>query len=417
MNDKKVKILYAITKGNFGGAQRYVYDLAVELPKEKFEAVVAMGEGAELEKKLGEAGVRTLKISSLTRDVSFAGDLKSFFQFLKIVRKERPNVVHLNSSKMGGIGGFAVKVFNAFFRPKKSAPVKIIFTGHGWAFNEQRGWMSKKIILLAHWVTIILSDVTIAVSEKTKSDFDGLPFAAKKIKTVHNGLGTVNFKTREEARAALAPKIADKIWIGTISELHKNKGVDLAIESFSKISPEFPDAFLVIVGDGEEKENLERLVKSKGLEEKIVFCGRVENGAEYLKAFDIFSLTSRTEAFPYVILEAGQAGLPILASSVGGIPEMIKTMQNGILVRAGNTKDISGGMKYLLENPDKAAAFGANAKKEIAEEFGLQKMISRTVEIYLSPLGKSPEQNQLPQKTTDPVPPACGKDETGFSKP
>src|SRR6185437_2692500 len=98
------KVLYVITKGNFGGAQRYVFDLATHLPKEKFEAVVVCGVGGSLIEKLRDAHIRTITISSLERNASIFSDIAAFFALWKIIRQEKPDILHLNSSKAGGLG-------------------------------------------------------------------------------------------------------------------------------------------------------------------------------------------------------------------------------------------------------------------------------------------------------------------------
>ena len=113
----KRKILFVITKSNWGGAQRYVYDLAAALPKGEFEVVVALGGTGEasaqtglLAERLKEASVRTIFLSSFTRDIYFFGEFKAFFELLKVIREERPDTLHLNSSKAGGIGSVAGRI-------------------------------------------------------------------------------------------------------------------------------------------------------------------------------------------------------------------------------------------------------------------------------------------------------------------
>ncbi len=105
----KTKILYVITKGNFGGAQRYVFDLATHF-KEDCEVAVALGAGETLERKLTEKNVRTIKIPDLSRDVSLISDIKSFFFLIRVFQKERPDVVHLNSTKIGALGALAARI-------------------------------------------------------------------------------------------------------------------------------------------------------------------------------------------------------------------------------------------------------------------------------------------------------------------
>jgi glycosyltransferase involved in cell wall biosynthesis len=252
------------------------------------------------------------------------------FSLIGIFRKERPDIVHLNSSQMGGSGAFAARL---------TGVKKIIFTGHGWAFNENRPGWQKMLARFFHILTILLSHQTIAVSHITKEQI-GKPWNKKMI-VIRNGLHAIDFVNKKSARELLLAKIveqnpeAQKIllenptWIGTISELHKTKGLDFAIEAIAKIE----NVIFVVIGDGEERKNLERLIRRCKAEQKIFLLGRIEMASRYLKAFDIATLTSVTEALPYFLLEAGAAGLPIIASNVGGIPEIIENDVTGILIR------------------------------------------------------------------------------------
>src|SRR3989344_9582024 len=152
-----VKILYLITKSNFGGAQRYVYDLATETKKRGHDVVGGFGGDGPLATKLADAGVRTVSIATLERDVNPLNDFKTFLKLLDLFAKERPEVIHLNSSKMGGLGALAARLWNAWnwifsFLGRGGHPARIIFTGHGWAFNEERTDLERFIIGSLPWL-------------------------------------------------------------------------------------------------------------------------------------------------------------------------------------------------------------------------------------------------------------------------
>ncbi len=372
ISKNKRKILYVITKGNFGGAQRYVFDLATSLSRENFDVVVAFGEGGMLQEKLKNLGVRTIEINSLKRDVGFL-DLKVFFELIKIFRKERPDVVHLNSSKIGGIGALAGRL---------TGVQRIIFTAHAWAWNEDRNIFSRIIIAKLHWLTVLFTHKTITVSESLAKQMMRFPFVSKKLLTIHNGIASFVVEDGFKARQIIGPAIHHGVWIGTISELHKNKGLDFLIEAFARISSQYKDCGLVIVGDGEERANLEKLVAEKKLQDSVHLVGVIPNAKIYLKAFDIFTLTSRTEALPYSLLEAGFAELPTLASCVGGIPEIIDNEENGILVKKGNIDEIEKGLIFLLENSKNGAEYGLKLKQKVEREFMQNVMVKKTKVLY-----------------------------------
>lgn len=398
----KLKILYLITKANWGGAQRYVYDLATGVPADSFDVAVIAGEGQELFQALEEKGIRTIRLSNLKRDVKIWGDFQTFFELIEIFKKEKPDIIHSNSSKMGLLASLAGRFYNFYstiLRTSNAKPARttgavqsggrytlhatrIIFTAHGWAFNENRSLVSKKILLFLHWLTILFSHITIAVSEKTKSDISRLPFLGEKLTVIYNGIESPLFKEKNDARNMLVPKAIGSFWVGTISELHKNKGLDFAIDAFKKFLEDVPNSIFVIIGDGEEKLALEKQILDNNLTGKVFLLGRIPNASEYIKAFDIFTLTSRTEALPYTILEASLAKVPIIASSVGGIPEIITSLKTGILTRPGNVKEIYNGLMHLARNQKQGSVYAENLFKVINKKFSQAEMIKQTMYIY-----------------------------------
>ncbi len=372
---KKLKVLLMITKGNFGGAQHYVFDLATNLPGDMFDVVVASGEGVTLRKKLDVAHVRSIFIDSLQRDVSIYRDLKAFFEIISILKHEKPDILHLNSSKIGILGGIAGRI---------AGIQKIVFTGHGWAFNEERSFLSKGIIGFLHWITILCSHNTVAVSERTKDQIKHFPFVKNKIATILNGIGNIDFLIRATARESLVSGKADATWIGTISELHTNKGIDTAIRAFLHISAQYPEVIFVVIGEGEQRKKLEQLIERAGLTTRVFLVGFKSDANTYLHAFDIATLTSRTEAFPYFPLEAGMAELPIVGTWVGGIPEIVLNHETGLLTLKDSVSEIVQAFITLLENKELRLQMGASAKETVKEHFNLEKMITKTCNLYLS---------------------------------
>ena len=370
----KKKILYVITKSNWGGAQRQVFDLATNLPEDKFETAVALGGGGLLKEKLDGAGIRTIAVETLGRDIKIFNDLISFFKIFQIIKKEKPDILHLHSSKVGFLGALIGRLLGI---------KKIIYTVHGWMFLEKQPQWWTITMRFFSWLTILLTHKTIAVSENDKNasaDFIGVK---NKITVIPNGINTINFLEKSEARKKILPNqktLDGEFWFGTIAELHKNKGLNFAIEALDKNLP----AVLVIVGEGEERKNLERLILERELQEKVFLVGQIDNPATLLKAFDVFLLPSTKEGMPYSILEAGAAGRPVIASNVGGLPEIITDMESGILVRAGRPAEIRKAMEFLINNPERRAAFGAALQSVVAEKFGLSKMLGQIETLYNS---------------------------------
>lgn len=303
------KILYVITKSNWGGAQRYVFDLATSLPKDEFKTQVALGGNGILKEKLVSSDVRTISIKSLQRNVSIGADIQSFFELRNIFKSERPDVVHLNSSKAGGVGALAARF---------AGVPKIIFTAHGWPFWEQRGALSRAAIWFFSWLTALLSHGVICVSEYDLRVARHMPFIKKRAVRIYNGIAQpMTLGSGEKIRSAfpMSAKIT-----GTIGELNKNKNQRALIEE----ARHTPNMYVAIVGEGEEREMLKVLIQKYELNGRVKLFGFMP-ASDALPGFDSFALPSLKEGFPYVLLEAKLAGLPISANRIGGVGEILDT--------------------------------------------------------------------------------------------
>lgn len=380
---QKKKILYLITKSNWGGAQKYVYDLATNLPQDSYESVVALGGEGELETRLREAQVRTIPIKNLGRDIRISDDIGAFFDVLKNIRKERPDVLHINSSKAGLFGAIAGRL--------AMVPM-IIFTAHGWAFNESRSSSTKKALTFLQWLTVMLCHRTICVSDKLVKEISKLPLTSPKVARIYNGVKPPLFLERALARVSIiekAPALKEHegdIWIGTIAELHNNKGYDAYAEAVSILSE--TDYFntrpirFVWIGEGGERADLESFITSKKLSERIALTGHIQDAARLLRAFDYFILPSRTEALGYVLIEAGLAQLPVIATAVGGIPEIIEDLKTGLLIQPENPGEIAKAIGFILDRPEDAKKMASNLNEKVSSQFSFEKMIEETEVFY-----------------------------------
>ncbi|MEK7574745.1 MAG: glycosyltransferase [Patescibacteria group bacterium] len=397
--ENKLKILFLITKSNFGGAQRYVFDLATHLPKEQFESVVALGGSGALKEKLETEDIETITIPGLERDIHVLKEIHVFISIFKIIRGVKPDIIHLNSSKAGALGALAARFYTLFLKLfplrgiSRRETTKVIFTVHGFAFKEKRKPMTKKIIEYVSWLTLALSHQTIVVSKDDQKKASQFLFVQSKITLIYNGIDSPTFKDRVEARKILSDKIGAKIseetlWVGSIAELHKNKGLEYGISALTLIKRQgitgnkISNLAYIIIGAGEEKENLKMMIQREGLSEKIFLPGGYAGAAELLKAFDIFLLPSLKEGLPYALLEAGSAGLPTIGTNVGGISEVIHDMKSGIVVKEKRPKEIADALTFLSDNEQKRKEFGERILQTIQTEYTLDRMVKETIEVY-----------------------------------
>ncbi|MBX4181688.1 glycosyltransferase family 4 protein [Candidatus Parcubacteria bacterium] len=361
-----MKILYGITKSNMGGAQRYVLDLATEAKKAGHDvAVLCGGEGA-LVHKLKEEGIRVIGIKRMQRDISLIDELHSFYFILRTLIAEKPDVFHTNSSKMGGLGNLAARL---------AGIKKIIFTAHGWAFNESwRPVWQKAVIKVGYWPMIALSHKTICVSKKTLEQIDAWPFIKNKLVVIYICIKPFDLMRRE----------GNGFVVGCIAELHKIKGLDVLLLAWAEFIKKHREAKLVIMGEGEEHKELKTLAQELSISNSVSFAGQVDNARAHLLDFDIFVLPSRSENLPYVILEAGLAKLPVIASRVGGILEVIETGLSGILVEPENYQEIFSSLLLLADDKVLRDRLGEALYNTVSTKFSLDKMSQETFKLYSS---------------------------------
>ncbi len=379
---RKKRVLIVVTKGNWGGAQRYVFDVATGLTVQGYEVSVAAsrpasGSDAGLLPALEKEGIETLTLFSMGRDLSVKGDFAALRELLKIIHTKKPDILHLNSSKAGLLGTLAGQLLRV---------PRIIFTAHGWASEESRPLKERALFLLLHSLTVLLSHVTITVSEHTRRHLTWFPFTARKMVTIYNGVKKGTDLSRAEAWELLIKRIPvlaahyTSYRIVSIAELHPNKGLDVALSGLAALQS-VPWVW-VIMGDGEEKQKFEKAIQERGLGGRVILAGRVPHAAEYLPAFDLFLLPSRKEGLPYVLLEAGSAELPVLATSVGGTPEVIRSMKNGILIDPDVPEAITGAVRIMAADPQKCKQFGRKLKERIEEDFSTESMLQGVVNAY-----------------------------------
>lgn len=379
MGMPKTKIIYCVTKSAFGGAGRYVLDLATSLPRDNFDIAVAFGGRGILKEKLENAGIRTITLEALERDINISNDFEVYKKLLLIFNVEKPDVIHLNSSKIGGLGALAGRM----------AGVKnIVFTAHGWPFNENRNIFSKVAIWLLSWLTALLSTKIIVVDEYDLRQAEKFPFCKDKIFLIHNGISDFELLKREEARKAIIGRIGkdpfkNKICIGTIAELHKNKGLKYGIEAIGRLpDKELEKIIYMIIGEGEDREELTSLIAELKLKEKVFLLGFMDDAKKYLNAFDIFMFPSLKEGLPYALLEAGYAGLPIITTRVGGIPDIIGDIKSQFLVESKRSLELSRALSEIINNKKVRDALSKKTKENVAVKFNLEKMTENTIKIY-----------------------------------
>lgn len=378
------KILYIITKSVWGGAQRYVFDLATRLPADRFDIAVACGGNGPFAQKLQERGIRTIPVAELERDVGFGKEIRAFWSLFRICRREQPDIIHLSSSKAGGIGAAAARLSSCFAH---HSPL-VVFTVHGWPFNEDRPWWQRIAIFLASWCSVLLHDRVIIITTadyRTARKF----IPERKLALIFHGIASIPFLPRSDARAFFSERMhanlaADALLVGANAELTRNKGLGYLIAAAAEMKSKIHNLEfrILVIGEGEERQRLQEKIHRLGLEDTIFLIGFVPDARRYLRALDLFVLPSVKEGLPYALMEAAAAGLPIAATRVGGIPDIIHHGETGLVVAPKDPAALAEAMSRLLNERMFATRLGSHARDKAFKSFRIDAMIANTISLY-----------------------------------
>ncbi len=374
INSKK-RILFLITQSEWGGAQQFLYQLISNLDKSRFEVNLATGSdgGGELTKMLGN-DVQTVTIKNLKRDPSILSDIKSLYEIRDILNDVQPNILFLNSSKAGFNGSLVTR----FFKLKISKP-RVIYRIGGWTFNDPWPFYKKIFYFLLEWISASWKNVIVLNNKHDLKQAKKYGIRPQDLILIPNGLDkkSLDFLSRTQARSKLSQlghRIDNnKIILGTIANFYPTKGLAYLIRAVSLLK-NTSDFQLIIIGDGQQRMMLESLIKQKKLT-NIILAGRLDNAYRYLKAFDIFVLASVKEGFPWTILEAMQARLPIIATRVGAIPEIIDHNRSGLLIPARDAEALAQAINSLTDS-SKREELAKQALLKVNQDFKLDSMIN-----------------------------------------
>lgn len=385
----KVKILYIITKTDVGGAQKYVSDLARNIDRNKFDAKILYG------------GKDIFWLSNKVRPwFLFANNWLAIFELVRLFKKEKPDIIHLNSSMAGVLGALAAQIYK--FTAKESGKnLRVVFTAHGWVFNptNKLNPVIRLAYLALHKISSYLQDEIICVSEYDYALAKQYGINPRiSLHTVHNGIDPdIKFIDKIKARKEILNKLKIQIsnfkkdtpWVGSVGRLVKEKNYETYISSALEIIKKYQSEgtkeqipYFFLIGEGLESEKLKLQILNSKLEERFFIIDPAGDDAKYLKAFDIFVMSSIKEGLPYTLLEAMAAELPIVVTEAGGIPEIIKNHSNGMMVSQKNPKQLAQAISGLLANPSIREELASSAKKAVTDHFNINEMISKTEKIY-----------------------------------
>ena len=363
---ERPRILLLVTLAETGGAQRYVAALVPALVGAYDVAVAAHGSGP-LHAAVEEAGAEYVPLRHVRRPLSAWRDLLGLFELLALLRRLRPHIVHANSSKAGVLGRVAAWV--------AGTPIRL-FTVHGWAFRAASGRRAA-IYRVAERLARRLTTVTICVSEAERTA--GL---AARACDAHS---TVVIRNAIDAGDYLVTSSrTEQPTIVAVGRLQAPKDVVTLVRALSGMQRRPLRA--VVVGDGPDRPEIESEIRRLGLTGVVDLAGERDDVTEILAASDVFVLSTRSEGLPMAVLEAMAAGLPVVASRVGGLPELVLDGETGLLVPPGQPAALAVALETLLDDPALRERLGAAGRARVQTHFALEPFRDAHRELYRSEL-------------------------------
>jgi glycosyltransferase involved in cell wall biosynthesis len=362
-------MLLLVTLSEWGGAQHIVYLLAKHL-KQNYAITVACAPGGELIQKLGRENISIVSIPTLVRALHPWKDLLTFWKLYRRMKQEPFDLVHTHSTKAGLLGRLAARL----------AGVKaIVFTAHGWAFTEGRSpWKRKWLALMERFSAFFTNKIICVSAHDRQLALEFKVAKPEQLVVIHNGLDPQPFSQRDKRRAKQEfgwEEISIVTFVGRLASPKEPLVLLEALQHLEKTR-------VVIVGDGPMRPELEVYAKQYGLSEKVLLLGMREDVPKILAASDIFVLTSRWEGLPLVIIEAMLAGLPVVATQVGGVSELVEDGVTGLLVPRSDPIALAHALKKLLTDETRGQQLGEMGHHRALERFTLAGMLEKYHRLY-----------------------------------
>lgn len=374
---RRINLLHLITVLEPAGAEKLLVDITRKLDKSKFNLTVAYIYGpGTLAKE-----IRKVKVGVV--DLSRKGKLDPLLliRLVLLLRRKKIRILHTHLLHASIVGRIAAKL---------AGITNIITTRHYSYYHKEKSLVSR-----IERKTAIFNSDFIAISSDVKKYMRGKEkYRSEKIVVLHNAVDLSLFNSVDRLGIS---KPQDDLVVGSIGRLHPSKGYETLLRSMSYVIEKLPTVKLVIIGTGREKNNLEKLSAQLGVFDNVTFLGRKQplEIPGLLKTFNLFVLASNWEGFGLAVVEAMASGLPVVATNVGGLPEIVEDGQTGFLVPSRKPRVLAEKIIHLLQNPDLCLKMGKQGRRRVESLFSLDGMIKELEYLYLDMLKREMNRKKL----------------------
>jgi len=382
------KILHIITRLDRGGSAENTLVTCLGLA-EKYELVLVHGLSLESRmtdwekqsvdsriKGAMERGVKVIPFPSLVRRISPLQDLRAMFSLCRLIMREKPDMIHTHTSKAGILGRCAAWLARV--------PI-ILHTAHGHVFYGHFGPSASTFFVLLERLMALITDRMIALTQGERNDYIKSSVSRPdRIVTIHSGVDIYDYMS---ARVNIEEKIKSLgistkgLVVGTVGWLLPIKGPMHLLNAMESVWQGYPEATLVFVGKGDLEAELRARALEMGASDRVKFLGWRDDIPEIMQILDVFALPSLNEGMGRVLVEAMAAGKPVVASRVGGVPDLIKHGENGFLVGPGDENGLSVAILKLLADKSMRNQMGEKGRI-MAREFSVENMIEKIDVLY-----------------------------------
>jgi glycosyltransferase involved in cell wall biosynthesis len=389
--DRPVRVLRVIARLNMGGPALHVAYLTHGLRERGYDTTLVAGSLARGEDSMEfvarELGIEATHLPELRRDIAPIRDLQATLRLAQLIRRLRPDILHTHTAKAGAVGRMAAALVG------DARPPIVVHTFHG---HVLRGYFGPRLSygfrLLERWLAK-RTDALVAVSPEVRDELVRLGVApAGKFHVVRVGIelsgrvAGVDGRAETRRRLGIAGESFTVGWVGRMTGVKRTSDVLLA---FKRLRERGVDAFLCMIGDGPEREQLERRAHELGIMKRTLFLGYQEEVAPYYAALDAMILPSGNEGTPVSAIEALAAGRPVVATRVGGLPDVVREGEDGFLVAPGDVDELAERLEQLAGDDELRRRMGEAGRERVLPRYSVERLIDDVDALYRSLLAKT----------------------------
>ncbi|MFC1531981.1 glycosyltransferase [Thermodesulfobacteriota bacterium] len=401
---KPIKILQVIARLNIGGPAKHVVTLNANLNKEIFLPLLVCGnvgpDEGDMSYLAKEKGIKPFIIPALGREISILDDIKSFIELSKIIKQFRPDIIHTHTAKAGTLGRSAGIIFNQL--KSRNSRIRLVHTFHGHIFHSYFNKIKTSAFIKTERYLAGKTDKIIVTSPLQKEDI------CQKYKITDDdraqmiplgfdlSIFTRPSENSKSFRNRYLPRENDNLFlVGVVGRLTdvKNHRMFLEAVKLLKDLKETINFRSIIIGEGELKDELIKYSRDLAIQDLVTFLDWQKDMPSVYNALDIFVLTSLNEGIPYTLIEAMAAGKPVVATGVGGVPDLLGDIKsktdegftiarNGILTPSGNSEILARALLFLFRHKDASKKMVDDAKEFVLDYYSVARMIKDHESLY-----------------------------------